>query len=240
MAGCTLEKHLARLGLGSRKECRALIRMGLVEIDGELPEDPQALYDSLPPAITVNGETVDTSTKLFVMLHKPAGVECSHQPQHHASVFSLLPERWLAMDLRCVGRLDVDTTGLLLLSNQGDFVHLVESPRKGLGKTYVASLADPLSLEAQEKLRAGVELRQEKGLFRALELEMRDDGKVAITVGEGVYHQVKRMFAAVGNRVEGLHRGSIGTVSLDQGLAPGEWRFLRDEELLALGYGGAQ
>lgn len=236
MASWTLEKLLSQLGLGSRKESRALVRMGLVEVDGETAEDPFVELSPLPGHLVVNGEDISLRTRLFVLLHKPEGYECSHRPQHHESVFSLLPARWLAMGIHCVGRLDVDTTGLLLLSNQGDFIHQIESPRKGLGKAYRAVLADPLTPESQERLLAGVELRSEKGLFNALSLEMHDEHTVTITVGEGVYHQVKRMFAAVGNKVCALHRVSIGSLVLNADLAPGSWRFLEADELRNLGY----
>lgn len=232
---CSLEKLLAQLGLGSRKECRALVLGGCVVVSGETIDDPYAELAPVPKVITVDGEEVDTRVKLYVMLNKPEGVECSHRPQHHESVFSLLPARWVSMGLHCVGRLDVDTTGLLLLSNQGDFIHHVESPRKGLGKVYHAMLADPLTASARAALLEGVELRSEKGLFKALALEDVDDGRVAITVGEGVYHQVKRMFAAVGNKVVHLHRVAIGSVTLDSQLEPGAWRYLSVDELQGLG-----
>lgn len=236
MVQLSLEKLLVQLGLGSRKECRILVRQGLVEISGKVMEDPFEVLTQLPAELAVNGEMIPARTSLFVMLYKPAGFECSHRPQHHDSVFSLLPARWLNMDMHCVGRLDVDTTGLLLFSNQGRFIHHVESPRKGLGKVYRAHLAESLSSTAQEMLLEGVELRSEKGLFRALSLNAIEDRVVDIAVGEGVYHQVKRMFAAVGNKVESLHRISIGDLKLDPVLCPGQWRFLEEEDLVKIDY----
>lgn len=235
MPSWNLEKLLARLGVGSRKDCFRYIRNGLVQIEGVVVNDPRTTFATLPTEIMVGEESIPVVLELFVMLHKPVGYECSHRPQNHDSVFSLFPERFLAMGLQSVGRLDVDTTGLLLLSNQGNFIHSIESPRKGYGKVYEAHLVDPLEAVAQEQLLQGVALHHEKGLFQALDLQMVNERHVRITVGEGVYHQVKRMFAAVGNRVESLHRLAIGAVALPSDLPCGQWRWLTESECLALG-----
>lgn len=235
MAGWTLEKLLAKLGVGSRKECHRLIRSGQVSLNGALLEEPDTLFPVLPPELTIGNEVIPVQLQLYLLLHKPLGTECSHKPQNHASVFSLFPARMLTMGLQCVGRLDVDTSGLLLLSNQGEFIHAVESPRKGIGKTYRAVLAQPLSAEMCDQLQKGVALRSEKGLYRALALEMQGERTVDITIGEGVYHQVRRMFAAVGNRVEELQRLAIGNVKLPADLAPGAWRWMLPDELKSLG-----
>ena len=209
MPALTLDRLLASIGFGSRKEARALVRMGFVELDGKVLEDPFMEFKERPECITVNGEEVTTQEKLYVMLHKPVDVECSHNPRDHESVYSLLPDRFTAMGIQSVGRLDADSEGLLLLSNQGDFIHRVESPKKGLFKYYRVGLARPF--------------------------EIRVEGDtVVIAIGEGLYHQVRRMFAAVGNHVVTLKREAIGPVALDPSLGKAGWRFLTDSEVASL------
>jgi 16S rRNA pseudouridine516 synthase len=163
-------------------------------------------------------------TKIYIKLNKPYGYECSHAPASHESVFSLFPRELVKNGLQCVGRLDHDTTGLILLSNDGEFIHKIEHPKKGFAKTYIATLAEPLTEEMQKKLLEGVQLRNEKRPCVALELKLAADNIVQITIKGGVYHQVKRMFAAVGNRVIALHRSKIGDYELGE-LKTGEWEF---------------
>lgn len=233
MPALTLDRLLASIGFGSRKEARALVRMGFVELDGKVLEDPFMEFKERPECITVNGEEVTTQEKLYVMLHKPTDVECSHNPRDHESVYSLLPDRFTAMGIQSVGRLDADSEGLLLLSNQGDFIHRVESPKKGCLKRYRVTLAREFT-EAQEKeLLAGVMLKDERRPVQAREI-VREEGSVVITIGEGLYHQVRRMFAAVGNHVLTLRRESIGPVQLDESLGKGGWRFLTEAEIASL------
>jgi len=165
---------------------------------------------------------VQQRDKIYVKLNKPYGYECSHAPTSHESVFSLFPREFIKGGLQCAGRLDADTTGLLLLSNDGEFIHKIEHPKKGFAKTYIAGLADPLTEEMQKKLLAGVQLRGEKRLYTALELKFLSENTAEITIKGGVYHQVKRMFAAVGNKVVALHRSKIGDYGLDE-LKEGEW-----------------
>ena len=170
---------------------------------------------------------------LYVMLHKPVDFECSHHPRDHRSVYELLPDRFSAMGIQSAGRLDADSSGIILFSNQGDFIHKVESPKKGCLKRYRVTLAREFT-EAQEKeLLAGVMLKDERRPVLAREI-VREEGSVVITIGEGLYHQVRRMFAAVGNHVETLERISIGPVVLDESLGEGGWRFLTDEEVASL------
>jgi 16S rRNA pseudouridine516 synthase len=160
--------------------------------------------------------------KIYIKLNKPYGYECSHAPTSHESVFSLFPRELIKDGLQCAGRLDADTTGLLLLSNDGEFIHKIEHPKKGFAKTYTAKLADPLTQDMQEKLLAGVQLRGEKRICTALELKSLPGNAAEITIKGGVYHQVKRMFAAVGNKVTALHRSRIGDYELEE-LKEGEW-----------------
>lgn len=233
MPALTLERLLASMGYGSRKESRALVRMGLVELDGNVLEDPFMEFAERPESITVNGEEVPTVDKLYVMMHKPLDVECSHNARDHQSVFSLLPDRFTAMGIQTVGRLDADSEGLLLLSNQGDFIHKVESPKKGLLKRYRVTLAREFTEAQKQELLKGVMLKGERREVLAREIEV-DGDSVIVAIGEGLYHQVRRMFAAVGNHVETLERISIGPVQLDASLGRGGWRFLTDEEVSSL------
>lgn len=233
MPALTLDRLLASIGFGSRKEARALVRMGLVELDGEVLDDPFMEFTSRPESIMVNGEDVPTVEKLYVMLHKPVDVECSHNPRDHQSVYSLLPDRFSAMGIQTVGRLDADSEGLLLLSNQGDFIHRVESPKKGCLKRYRVTLAREFTDAQEKELLAGVMLKDERRPVLAREI-VREEGSVVIAIGEGLYHQVRRMFAAVGNHVETLERISIGPLQLDATLGKGGWRFLSDAEIASL------
>ncbi len=235
MPTLTLERLLASIGFGSRKECRALIRMGLVELEGIVQEDPFVEFEIRPDSITVNGEEVTTETKIYGILHKPLGYECSAKPQHHESVFSLLPSRFQGMDVRLVGRLDVDTSGLICFSNQGDFIHALESPKRGVKKRYLATLARPLEKEQEEQLLNPMMLKNEKRPVQAKSLNRLEEKVVEIEITEGLYHQVRRMFAAVGNHVEALKRISIGNLDLEQTeLLPGEWRLCDAEDLKKL------
>ena len=233
MPALTLERLLAGIGFGSRKEARALVRMGVVELNGEVQEDPFVEFKERPATITVNGEEVTTQEKLYVMLHKPLDVECSHNARDHRSVFELLPDRFTAMGIQTVGRLDADSEGLLLLSNQGDFIHKVESPKKGYLKKYRVTLARPFTEEQKAELLGGVMLKGERRPVLAREIAVEGDS-VVISIGEGLYHQVRRMFAAVGNHVETLKRDAIGHVLLDETLGKGGWRFLTDDEVASL------
>ena len=233
MPALTLERLLAGIGFGSRKEARALVRMGVVELNGEVQEDPFVEFKERPATITVNGEEVTTQEKLYVMLHKPLDVECSHNARDHRSVFELLPDRFTAMGIQTVGRLDADSEGLLLLSNQGDFIHKVESPKKGYLKKYRVTLARPFTEEQKAELLGGVMLKGERRPVLAREIAV-DGDSVVILIGEGLYHQVRRMFAAVGNHVETLKRDAIGPVLLDETLGKGGWRFLTDDEVASL------
>jgi 16S rRNA pseudouridine516 synthase len=231
MPALTLERLLSSLGFGSRKDSRALIRMGVVEIDGIIEEDPFIELEKRPDYITVNGEQIPTFEDLYIMMHKPLGYECSHNPRYHDSVFSLLPFRFLEMKIRSVGRLDVDSSGLLLLSNKGDFIHHLESPKRGVLKRYDVTLARPLEKTQEEQLLSGVILKNEKRAVFARSLEKKSETQVEIEIGEGLYHQVRRMFAAVGNHVEELRRLSIGGLNLDQQLKPKEWKYLTESEI---------
>ncbi len=254
----TLAAALASQGFGSRKDCQRLIRAGKVAtgralgdalpIGGpdqpeiamrwELARDPEADFEPEGAWLRVGDLEMPWRENLFLAFHKPAETECSHSPTHHQSVFSFFPEAFLNRGLEAVGRLDADTTGLLFLSDAGGFIHHLTSPRRHVPKTYQVGLKHPLSTEQMTRLAAGVELRGDEGPTGPAQVERLEERLCRMTISEGRYHQVKRMFAAVGNRVETIHRVSIGPVGLEASLLPGQWRFLSSVETDALGYKG--
>ncbi len=229
-----LESILFSQGFGSRRQCRGLIETARVDVGGTACTDPAAPFDTDGLVFSVDGTPWTFHARAYLALNKPAGYECSRDPQHHASVFSLLPPPLVARGVQCVGRLDQDTTGLLLLSDDGQFVHAYTSPKRKVPKTYVATVRHPLDDTQLNALRSGVMLHGEPKPIAAIAADARDPHVLALTVLEGKYHQVKRMVAAASNRVEALHRESVGGFTLPDTLAPGEWQWLGDAELAAL------
>ncbi|HWX12010.1 MAG TPA: 16S rRNA pseudouridine(516) synthase [Trinickia sp.] len=230
-----LESILFTQGFGSRRQCRALIAAGRVSVDGAACTDPDADWPPDGLVFEVEGEPWLYRERAYLMLNKPAGYECSREPQHHLSVFSLLPAQLALRGVQCVGRLDEDTTGLLLLSDDGRFVHACTSPKRKVPKTYLATTRHPLDDAQLTALREGVLLHGESKPVAAAALA-RGDRQLDLTVNEGKYHQVKRMIAAAGNRCEALHRERIGELALPATLAPGAWRWLDESDLHALGW----
>ncbi|CAB3729798.1 pseudouridine synthase [Trinickia soli] len=229
-----LERILFSQGFGSRRQCRALIAEGRVAIGGSIQTDADADFPIDDLRFDVDGTTWRYRERAYLMLNKPAGYECSREPQHHLSVFGLLPTQLATRGVQCVGRLDEDTTGLLLLSDDGQFVHAFTSPKRKVPKTYLATTRHPLDERQLQALREGVLLHGEKTPIAAAAAAMRDERQLEITVNEGKYHQVKRMIAAAGNRCEALHRERIGGLALPETLAPGTWQWLGEAELQAL------
>ena len=240
MRAMQLERLLHAQGFGSRKECRALIRAGHVSVAGIPCEDPYADFDpgsgdgSAGLEFSVGEETWRYRAKAYLMLHKPTGYECSHKPTFHPSVFTLLPPQMLLRDVQCVGRLDQDTTGLLLLSDDGQFIHQWSSGKKRTPKVYEVTLKHAVGEDFVAQLVAGVELNDEPAPIAAAACELTSETTLRLTICEGKYHQVKRMIAAAGNRVEALHRSRVGGLALDPALAPGEWRWLEVADLQTL------
>ncbi|ENO85621.1 pseudouridine synthase [Thauera linaloolentis 47Lol = DSM 12138] len=232
-----IERLLHSQGFGSRKECRALIRAGHVSVAGVPCSDPSADFDpgssdGLPGLeFSVGDESWRYRAKAYLMLHKPTGYECSHKPTFHPSIFTLLPQQMLLRDVQCVGRLDQDTTGLMLLSDDGQFIHQWSSGKKRTPKVYEVVLKHAVGEEFAARLLAGVELHDEPAPIAAAACELTGETALRLTICEGKYHQVKRMIAAAGNRVEALHRSRVGGLPLDPALAPGEWRWLESADL---------
>jgi len=229
-----LERILHRHGFGSRKICRALIRSGRVAVCGIPVDDPFA--DISVPDLVFSVDDVDwpyceTAT---IMLNKPAGYECSRKPIHHPSIFSLLPLPLLERGLQNIGRLDADTTGLLLFTDDGKLNRDLTSPKRKVAKTYAVQLKHPGGPELVRALLDGVLLHDEQDCLAAVSCSLTGVRSLELAVSEGKYHQVKRMVAAAGNRVEFLHRSAIGGLSLPDELKPGQWRWLGDAELVRL------
>ncbi|GGY12708.1 pseudouridine synthase [Paludibacterium paludis] len=224
-------------GFGSRKECRQLIEAGLVLVDGEEPADyRQAVEPASVGELVVDGEIWEpVALPLYLMMHKPAGYETSHKPMHHPSVFSLLPWQFSMMDISAVGRLDVDTTGLLLFTTDGRFVHALTSPRRHVPKCYEILLKHPVDEAFAAHLKKGVFLRDDNERVAADAVELVDEITVRMTISQGKYHQVKRMVAAAGNRVSELHRLAFGELELGS-LEEGQWRHLSGAERGAFGF----
>ena len=224
-----LEKILQSQGFGSRKYCQQIIKNGFVQIEGQVRENPKQNINTDQLCFQVFGEEYQYREHLYIVLNKPKGYECSHQATHHKSVFSLLPEILIHRGIQCVGRLDQDTTGLLLLTDDGKYLQALTNPRKHVPKVYHVTTADPISAEQLMALEQGVELRNEKGIYAATNLQLFSTHQLAMTIHQGVYHQVKRMLAAVGNKVELLHRQQIGLLELPE-LPEGKWIYLTSSQ----------
>lgn len=220
-----LEKILQSQGFGSRKYCQQLIKNGSVQIDNQVCDNPKQNINTDQLVFEVFGEEYQFREHVYIVLNKPQGYECSHQATHHKSVFSLFPEILLHRGIQCVGRLDQDTTGLLLLTDDGQYLQALTHPRKHAPKVYHVTTADPVTAEQQYGLEQGVELRNEKGIYAATDVRLFSEHQIAMTIHQGVYHQVKRMLAAVGNKVEVLHRHQVGLLELPD-LEEGEWIYL--------------
>lgn len=221
-----IERILHSQGFGSRKICRSMIRHGEVTVNGELCDFPFTEFETDNLHFTVRGVAWQFRTQAYLMLNKPAHYECSHKPQHHPSIFSLLPAALLERGVQSIGRLDEDTTGLLLLSDDGQFIHRMSSPKWKVPKVYEVTTKHPLDEAQITLLLGGVQLLDEPSPVAALAADIISDHVLHLTLAEGKYHQVKRMLAAVSNRVEALKRIRIGNLALPDDLAEGEWRWL--------------
>ncbi|MBJ8416939.1 pseudouridine synthase [Acinetobacter courvalinii] len=224
-----LEKILQSQGFGSRKYCQQLIKNGSVQIDQQMCDNPKQNINTDQLLFQVFGEEYQYREHVYLVLNKPQGYECSHQATHHKSVFSLFPEILLHRGIQCVGRLDQDTTGLLLLTDDGQYLQALTHPRKHVPKVYHVTTADPITPEQIQGLQQGVELRNEKGIFAATDVKLFSEHQLSMTIHQGVYHQVKRMLAAVGNKVETLHRHQVGLLELPE-LPEGDWMYLSAEQ----------
>lgn len=231
-----LDKLLQKHGFGTRKACRGLVRRERVAINGQLCEDPFAEIDTDGLIFTVDGVDWPYAEFACLMLNKPTGYECSRKPLHHPSVLTLLPVQLRERDVQPIGRLDEDTTGLLLITDDGQLNHVLSSAKRKVPKVYLATTKHPIEQEQVDQLLSGVLLNDEPEPVSAAACEIVGDNLLRLTLTQGKYHQVKRMVAAAGNRVEALHRESVGELTLPPDLKPGEWRWLSTVDLKKLGY----
>ena len=241
-----LQDLLYSQGFGTRRVCVGLVQKGWVRLqtDGQWHtcEDPWLEVDArLDWPFEVQGQPWVYRERAHLMLHKPAGTECSRKPSAWPSIYSLLPaplrqrpQKGAVDGVQAVGRLDQDTTGLLLLSDDGQFIHRMTSPRHHVPKVYEIVARHPVDARQLDRLLAGVVLEDHDQPVRAADCMLTGSHTLRLTLTEGKYHQVKRMVAAVGNRVEQLHRSRMGDLSLPADLAVGQWRWLEPGDLRAL------
>jgi len=227
MSKLSLDRILQSQGFGTRKYCRALIEDGDVTVNGAIEDNFKATFETDGLVLRVFDEEWPYRAQVYIALYKPANFECSRKPSHHPGVLSLLPEQFSWREVQPVGRLDHDTTGLLLMSDDGPFIHAQSSPKRHVPKVYQASTAEPVTDALVAQLLAGVQLIDEPAPLRAVSCVKRGENLLEIVLEQGKYHQVKRMLAAAGNHCSALHRSRIGGLSLESlGLEEGEWCFL--------------
>ena len=238
----SLADMLFSQGFGTRRVCAGLVQQGLVTVAGQSITDaaePIAAADGL--AFTVQGQDWRYYEQAVIVLHKPAGHECSQKPSAWPSVYSLLPmplrmrpSKGKQMGVQAVGRLDQDTTGLLILTDNGQLLHRMAAPKHHVPKVYQVQCKHPVTQAQIDKLLAGVVLDDDPKPVRASACVLTGECSVDLTLEQGKYHQVKRMLAAVGNRVENLHRSQMGQLHLPPDLQPGQWRWLDAAQVQAL------
>ncbi|MBK1685497.1 16S rRNA pseudouridine(516) synthase [Rhodoferax fermentans] len=240
-----LQDILYSQGFGTRRVCAGLIQQGLVQVYQE--NEPLALVTITQAAMEFEAENLrfrvrgvdwPYAEKAYILLHKPAATECSQKPSTYPSIYTLLPaplrqrpQKGAVQGVQAVGRLDQDTTGMLLLTDDGQFIHRMSSPRHHVPKVYEVTVKHPLDERQVSQLLAGVVLDDDPKPVRAAACEAVSSHHLRLTLTEGKYHQVKRMLAAVSNRVEGLHRSQIGGLRLPEDLLPGQWRWLNAADL---------
>jgi len=235
-----LQDILFTQGFGTRRICAGLVQQGRVTVEGAACTDPQARFEPEGLRFTVQGEPWTYHAQAYLMLHKPAGTECSQRPSAWPSVFTLLPAPLRqrpskgVQGVQPIGRLDQDTTGLLLLTDDGSFIHRLSSPRHHVPKVYEVDTRDPVDERQLQRLREGVVLHDDPRPVRAAACEATGERSLRLTLTEGKYHQVKRMVAAAGNQVDRLHRSRIGVLALPAELAPGQWRWLSPAQVQSL------
>lgn len=230
-----LDKFLCETGFGTRSEVKALLKKGQVSVNGEIVKKPEQKIDEQKDEVICAGNRAVYAAWEYVMLHKPAGVLSATEDRHQKTVLDLL-DSTARQDLFPVGRLDKDTEGLLLLTNDGELAHRLLSPKKHVDKTYYAKIAGTVTAEHVQQFREGLDIGEKKPTLPA-ELKILKSGadsEILVTIQEGKFHQIKRMFQAVGCQVTYLKRLSMGPLVLDEDLEPGESRQLTEEEIMKL------
>lgn len=227
-----LDRYLCETGFGTRSEVKSLLKKGLVTVNGNPVKKPEQKIDEKTDAVVCNGRNASYAKFVYIMLHKPAGVVSATEDRRERTVLELLAEGE-RKDVFPAGRLDKDTEGLLLLTNDGELAHMLLSPKKHVDKTYYAKIDGEVTKEHVVRFSEGLDIGEKKPTLPAvLEiLKSGDQSEIRVTLHEGKFHQVKRMFEAVGCKVTYLKRLSMGTLSLDGELKPGEYRHLTEEEV---------
>ena len=235
MSKLSLDRILQSQGFGTRKWCRELIADGEVRIGGETVTDYRSSIETAGLEFTLFDEVWTYREHVYIALNKPPNFECSRKPSHHPGVLSILPEQFTWREVQPVGRLDHDTTGLLLMSDDGPFIHAQSSPKRHVPKLYAATTAEPVTPELIAQLLGGVQLHDEPAPLAAVTCRMLGTHQLEIVLEQGKYHQVKRMLAAAGNHCAALRRTAIGGLTLDAlELEEGEWCYLEPEQLALL------
>lgn len=235
MKKLTLDRILHTQGFGTRKMCREMIAMGEISIEGTVFTDTNTPLTTEGLIFSLFGEEWHYRKNVYIALNKPANFECSRKPSHHPGVLSILPDEFTRRDIQPVGRLDHDTTGLLLMSDDGAFIHTQSSPKHHVPKIYIATTHDPVTPDLIELLLKGVKLHDEPTPLAAEHCRMIDENHIEIVLEQGKYHQVKRMLAAAGNHCTALNRAQIGNLKLAElGLEQGEWCYLDESQLTML------
>ncbi len=236
MSTSSLDRILQSQGFGTRKWCRQLIEEGEVSINGVVITDYKQSFATAGLRFRLFDEDWEYRQFIYLALNKPPDIECSRKPSHHPGVMSLLPEQFSWRGVQAIGRLDHDTTGLLLLTDDGSFNHAMSSPKRHVPKLYRATTHDPVTPALVKALMDGVQLSDEPAPLAALRCEPRGEHQLDIVVEQGKYHQVKRMLAAAGNHCAALRRIAIGGLTLESlGLQEGEWCYLDPAALALLG-----
>ena len=243
-----LQEILYSQGFGTRRVCAGLIQQGLVQVyandsleNPSVCKEAAAEFEATGLRFKVQGSDWPYFEKAYVLLNKPAGTECSQKPSTYPSIYTLLPsplrlrpQKAAVQGVQAVGRLDQDTTGMLLLTDDGKFIHHMSSPRHHVPKLYEVTVKHPLDDIQVQKLLSGVVLDDDPKPVKAAACEAVSPFHLRLTLTEGKYHQVKRMVAAVSNRVVALHRSQIGGLRLPEDLMPGQWRWLSAQDLASI------
>ena len=229
-----IDKYLAEMGQGTRSEIKKLIRSGRVMVDGETVKKPELKIDETTQKVSLDGKQIGYAKKEYYMLHKPAGVISATKDDRDKTVLDLITDK-KRNDLFPVGRLDKDTEGLLLITNDGDLAHRLLAPKKHVDKVYYAKIDGMVTEEDVKRFAEGIDIgAEEEEMTRPAKLDIMksaEESEIRLTIHEGKFHQVKRMFLAVGKEVTYLKRERMGTLCLDENLKPGEYRLLTEEEI---------
>jgi 16S rRNA pseudouridine516 synthase len=223
-----IDKFICKSTELTRNEAKKVLKSGEVRVNGEVVKNAATQVHE-NNTIDIDGQVLTPRSSRYIMIHKPLDTICSNVDEVYPSILNYIDVD-KAFDLHIAGRLDVDTTGLVIVTDDGRWSHNIISPKKECQKTYRVWLRNPIDVSAIDKFKVGVQLQGEDGLTKPGILQIIEEQQVLLTITEGKYHQVKRMFAAIGNKVVGLHRESIGCVELAD-LALGEWRYLTEEEV---------